>query len=275
VSWLQRVATAVNRRLGPDSRLSRAVRGPYGWVLERVGGRAGIARTVNGVPVRVLPRYRQFFTLDYDAPVAAFLRDRVKPGAVCLNIGANTGVYTLQLAHWSAPTGRVYAFEPNPETAAVLRRHVELNRLADRVEVVPVAVGREAGTAPFYAAGADGMSRLGRTNPALPAGAAREVLVEVTTLDRFCSARGLRPDWVVMDIEGFEVAALLGGRDTLRGLRDTLRVVVEFHPAAWPVAGTTREQLEELLGELRLRPVPLGGQKDPWTDHGIVYLEPA
>jgi Protein-L-isoaspartate(D-aspartate) O-methyltransferase (PCMT) len=43
--------------------------------------------------------------------VAAFRR-YVKPGATVLDIGANIGVHTLQLARLVGPQGRVLSFEP-------------------------------------------------------------------------------------------------------------------------------------------------------------------
>ena len=71
--------------------------------------------------------------------------------------------------------GRVLAFEPNPDAARVLTENVRLNGLQDRVEIVPWAIGETPGDANLYASGADGMSRLGRANPALAATRAMRV----------------------------------------------------------------------------------------------------
>src|SRR5262245_46597461 len=38
----------------------------------------------------------------------------VAPGGVVVDVGANLGLYTLLLARLTGPTGRVYAFEPEP-----------------------------------------------------------------------------------------------------------------------------------------------------------------
>ena len=66
---------------------------------------------------------------------AAALLAHVRRGDTVWNVGANVGVYTLQLAHMVGDTGRVVAFEPNPRTIAVLRRNVALNGYEDRVLV--------------------------------------------------------------------------------------------------------------------------------------------
>lgn len=257
---------------GPDSWVVRRLRPAREWALDLAYGRAGLPRTVNGVPVRVLPRHRWYFVPEYDAPVAEYLRPRVRPGAVCVSVGANLGVYPLQFAHWSGPAGRVYAFEPNPQAAAALRRHVAMNGLAGRARVVERAVADRPGTAVLHAAGTNGMSRLGEPNAEL-AGRTRPLRVEVDTLDRFAAGEGVRPDVVMIDVEGFEWAVLAGARGLLAAARPPV-VVVEMHPAAWPVAGADRPAGERLLAEYRLRVVPLSGQRDPLGEYGHVALEP-
>jgi FkbM family methyltransferase len=147
-----------------------------------------------------------------------------------------------------------------------------LNGLGSRVEVVPAAVGAKMGDAILFASGADGMSRLGEANE-LIADTVEEISVPVVTLDDFCESRGLEPDWLLMDIEGFEIAALEGARKIIESRGAELNVVVEMHPGAWESAGTTREAAQELLDEFGLRAVPLTGQRDALGDHGLVYLE--
>lgn len=272
MSVVQGAARRVSGFLGRESRLVTGLRPAYECLLGLLSGGRGTPWEINGETYRVDPRQRRRLGQNYDAPVARFIRERIRPGAVCVDVGANVGVYVLQFARWAGPEGRVVAFEPNPAARAVLERHVGLNGLAGRVEVVPAAVGRARGEATLYAAGVEGMSRLGEPNELL-AGRAREITVPVVTLDEFCDEKSLEPDWLFIDIEGFEMAALSGARRLLRGRGAALRVVVEMHPSVWPSAGTTPEAARQLLGELGLRPVPLTGQSDPLGEHGIVYLE--
>lgn len=258
--------------LGPDSWLVRRLRPIREWLLYVQYGRSGMIRVVNGIPVRVSPEYRWYFAPEYDAPVARYFRDRVGAGAVCVSVGANLGVYPLQFAHWSATTGRVFAFEPNPTTAAALRQHIAMNQLTERVRVLEQAVSETPGQAVFHAAGVDGMSRLGEPNPALT-GQTATISVPVNSLDHFCQTEGIRPDALMVDVEGFEVAVLRGGRKLFTE-QPPRAVVVEMHPNAWSVAGTDRAAMEQILAEYRLRVVPLSGQTDPFSDYGHVALEP-
>src|SRR5262245_27548777 len=98
--------------------------------------RRGVARTINGIPLRVDPAGRHVFTPVYDEGAAAWLRHHLRDGMEAWNVGANIGVYALQLAHYVGPSGRVVAFEPNPEARAVLTRNVARNALESRVEIV-------------------------------------------------------------------------------------------------------------------------------------------
>ena len=258
--------------LGRESWLIRGLRPSYESLLEWSGNGRGIAWDINGVTYRIDPHQRHRLAQNYDAPVAAFLRQHVKPGSVCFDVGANVGVYVLQFAHWSGPTGQVVAFEPNPSARLVLEKHVRMNKLADQVRIVPAAVGETSDEQVLYAAEADGMSRLGAPNNAL-AGRVTEITVPVVTLDEYCSAEGLKPDWLFIDIEGFEIAALAGARKLIQSRSGELGIIVEMHPNVWDSSNTTRARAETLLEELGLSAIPLMGQTDPLGDYGLVHLK--
>ena len=227
---------------------------------------------INGVTYKANPHYRHMLGQNYDSAVAEFLRQRVRPGSLCFDVGANVGVYVLQLAHWSRPGGRVVAFEPNPLTLSILREHISLNRINDRVEVVGAAIGASEGEEVFFSVGADGMSRLGAPNR-LIATRTTETKVAVTTLDAYAARTGEDPDWLLIDIEGFEIQAMIGARDLIRRRRGEIGIVVEMHPSVWDSAHTTRQLAEDVLRDFRLRAIPLTGQGDPLGAHGMVYLE--
>jgi FkbM family methyltransferase len=270
--WLQALGRRYAEKLGRKTRLIRWVRPAYESFLNWSSGNRGIPWTINGIVYRVDAHQRHRLGQVYDAPVADFLRTQVRPGAICYNVGANIGIYVLQFAHWSSPSGRVIAFEPNPRAGEILKMHIRFNALQDRVQIVAAAVGAVKGEAVLYAAGADGMSRLAEPNPAI-ADRVMPVPVPVVTLDEFYAAEGLAPDWLMIDIEGFELAALAGARELIKSRRNNLGIVVEMHPNDWALAGTTRQEAESLLTELGLRALPLTGQVDPLGEYGHVRLE--
>ncbi len=269
VDFFQFIGRLFSTTFGRDSKLIRALRPGYERALEVIYRERGIPWSINGVPFRIDPTSRHLMGKNWDADVAAFLRDHVKPGALCLDIGANAGVYVLQLCHWSAPNGRVNAFEPNPITRGILERHIAMNDYSDRVEVVPIAASDRVAETEFHFSGSSGMSRLGRSNPVL-AGHDQIMTVTTVTLDAFCEQHSLQPNWLLIDIEGYELRALLGARKLLSTMPD-LKIVVEMHPDLWP-ADHELSAVEGLLAEVGFKAEALTGQADPFREYGLILL---
>lgn len=270
---VERTGRVVGGILGRESRLIQAVRPAYEWGLNTLAWGRGIPWAINGAPCRIDARYRAQLGRQYDAPVAELLRPLVRPGQVCLDVGANVGAWVLQFAHWVGPTGRVVAFEPNPTTMEALRTHVRMSGFADRVTLVPAAVGAAAGSVSFYAAGTDGMSRIGEPNPALRAPSV-EITVPVVALAEYCRAERIRPDWMLIDVEGYEGNVLAGATELIHECGPDLGLVVEMHPSVWPSVGFTAERLADLIRSLGRTPISLAGQADPFTEYGLVHLAP-
>jgi FkbM family methyltransferase len=151
----------------------------------------------------------------------------VPPAGVVFDCGAHAGQYTKLFAR-AAARGRVYAFEPGSYARAILRSVVTLRRLAN-VSVMPLALGAACGvetlSVPVKAGGSFGfgLSHLGRPMERWPAVA--QELVGLTTLDTIAAALDLeRLDFVKADIEGWELALLRGGEETLRRFRPVLLI---------------------------------------------------
>lgn len=272
---LRATASTISDILGRTSPVINTLRPTYDFLLDFSSGGRGILQTVNDrEQFRIDPYYRTYFPEVKDPEVCGYMRDRVQSGAVCLNVGAHVGIYALCLARWSGPKGRVYAFEPNPEAREVLERHVKLNDVGEQIEIVGSAVSKEPGEASFFATEVEGFSRLGEPNPYARHGKLTPVTVPVTTVDAFCAQRGLTPDWIMMDIEGYEIAALEGACKTIEAGRGRLNLIVEMHPNVWSISGASRERMEALISELSLNLVSLTGQVDPLAEFGIVCLTP-
>jgi FkbM family methyltransferase len=264
----------VSDSLGRDSLATRMARPFYESMLDIATGGRGYLRRVNGrEEFYIAARNRPHFPDVYEPPVCEYLRDRVRPGDICLNIGANVGIYTLLLTKWSAPSGRVYSFEPNPKVRAILLDNIRRNGFSDRVSVSEHAVGGERGEATFFADGITGLGRLGQSHPASGA-AATSFTVPVATIDEFCKQNRLTPRWIVMDIEGFEIPALEGASETIRAGRETgLNLVVEMHPPLWSTPQLSRSRMDAVLAKYSMRPVPLTGQSQPLNENGMCLLE--
>jgi len=108
-------------------------------------------------------------------------------------------------------TGRVFAFEPNPQTYSVLITNALLNNAAN-LYAYNCAVGDKAGIAVFNINPQDeGMSSL-----VFKAEAGTQVSVHVTTLDRIAAITQLRNIRMLkIDVEGFEENVINGAAGLL------------------------------------------------------------
>jgi FkbM family methyltransferase len=128
----------------------------------------------------------------------------LRKGDVFLDVGANCGAYALFAARAVGPSGRVIAVEPMPEMLRRLRYNIAVNGFRN-IEVVPTAVGPEAGTATLYVDEARrGLSSMEALEGATP------LQVPIATLLSVVERAGVdRIDALKIDIEGFEDRALL------------------------------------------------------------------
>jgi FkbM family methyltransferase len=96
-----------------------------GSILKRIAARMPewVQHELRRVFFNVQIRGRRFAT---DEKEYALLHRFLGPGDWALDIGANVGHYTLRLSELVGPTGRVVAFEPVPNTFALLAANVRL-----------------------------------------------------------------------------------------------------------------------------------------------------
>jgi FkbM family methyltransferase len=172
---------------------------------------------------------------------ALLLRRLVRPGMLVVDVGANIGLYSLLLAHLVDESGSVLAFEPEPNLFAILRENCVTN---DATNIVPFqcALGRANGVASFYrSAFNSGDNRLGPSSVGYDA-------VEVK-VERFDDLQpGSKPDFVKIDVQGHELAALSGMERALSANLN-VRILFEFAPAALRKAGTAPELLVKYFRE--------------------------
>lgn len=224
------------RRLEP---LWAFLRPAYEWLLGLVAGGTGLRRVINGMDtIQVLPQWRNLGG-SYEPDVWRLLLPAIRPGDVIADVGAHVGLYAVSMALRTGREGKVLAVEADPGNLASLRAHVRLNGVEGIVQVVPEALSDREGRAQWHSQ--DVQSGI------LPGAAdAPGLSVAVTTLDRLVGTGRL--DLMLIDIEGFEEAALRGGARLLADpARRPRMIVVEVHPYAWPQSGGSSVSLLGLL----------------------------
>lgn len=165
----------------------------------------------------------------------------VQQGWTVLDVGANIGYYTLLLARAVGPTGRVYAFEPDPTNFAILSRNVELNGYRN-VTLVNSALWSETKTLKLY------LSEENRGDHRAYASSAQRTSVEIPaiSLDDYFGQAIPRVDFMKMDIQGAECHALRGMKKLLDA-NPQMVIAMEFWPLGLKAAGTSGEEFLSLL----------------------------
>lgn len=143
-----------------------------------------------------------------------------RSSSVVLDIGANTGAYTL-LACAANPQVTVHAFEPVERIAVRTKRNVASNP-GFRATVHQVAVGAESGTAQLSDPGGSNCYSAS-LDPGFLGGAQHRYEVRVVAVDDIVLAEKMSSvDLVKIDVEGFEEHVLDGMRLTIARHRPAL-----------------------------------------------------
>jgi FkbM family methyltransferase len=136
----------------------------------------------------------------------------LREGDLFLDIGSNIGSYTILAS--GICRAATWAFEPDPETVAALKRNIDLNELTGRVVVHELALGDTDGTVSFTR-GLDTINRVAMGG---------EESVRTVTVRRLDTLTGYnRPLMIKMDVEGYEEPVVRGAHGLLAG--DSLKVI--------------------------------------------------
>ena len=150
--------------------------------------------------------------LDYEAIDSAMIMRLVAPDAVVVDIGANIGWYSINIAK-SYPLSKVHAFEPIPKTYSFLEKNINLNNVQN-VMAHHYGLSNESKELTFYfypeGSGNASSSNLSERSDA------ELVTCHVKPLDDFVRENGLHVDFIKCDVEGAELFVFQGAVETLQ-----------------------------------------------------------
>ncbi len=148
------------------------------------------------------------------------------------DIGAHVGTFACRLAQVH-PSATIHAYEPSPTTAKFLRKNVEQNGFADRIEVFETALAAATGFADLDDNG--GGSGLNGLVSAGHGSTATSTRVQTVAFDEAVAGVGRPIDVVKMDCEGGEYDLVYGSSP--QSWDSVQRVVLEYHAVpgqSWP-----------------------------------------
>ena len=167
--------------------------------------------------------------------IVAVLNQLVRPGDSVIDVGAQLGYITSQLAVLVGAQGHVQSFEPDPNALPRLRTAVEANDLRC-VKIFPFAASDRDADLSFNVSPMLGWSTAvnGTHHGDLPKVAVRGVRID-SLVDAGEIARPVK--LVKIDVEGFEVAVLDGMQTLLAS--DHPYLVMEINPLMLQPGGFT------------------------------------
>ncbi len=163
----------------------------------------------------------------WEPVLTEFLRRRLQPGRVFVDVGANLGWFTINAARWLAPSGTVVAIEPVPALFEQLNQQLDLNAL-ENVRAVNEAVSEKAGWVRIDVGPREhtGLSRVVAEN------GFREGAIRARSLAEMLSDNEISRCRVVkIDVEGSEYGVVKGMHELLAMMPPDVEVIVEVGPA--------------------------------------------
>jgi FkbM family methyltransferase len=185
-----------------------------------------------GLKMRVLKGTPQSYWMGTHEPhLQSLLRREIQPGITVYDCGANIGYFSLIFAQLAGPAGKVFAFEPSPDSFVCLQESRQLNGFANLVPIHK-AVWNRSETVSFVQSETDVSLVSDYVSGCLDKAApTQDVLnVDAVSLDEFIYEQGNPiPDFVKIDVEGSEGKVVEGARRLLSERRPTL--LLEIHGA--------------------------------------------
>lgn len=133
-----------------------------------------------------------------------------KPGDCVMDIGANIGIYSLNLSRAVGPEGRVIAVEPDPDNLRLLRKNLEINS-CHNVVVVPCGLGEDSGSAELY----QPEENRGALSLVDVRGTGKSVRVPIRRAEDVLAELKMTPIVVKIDTEGAEPSIIAGFGETM------------------------------------------------------------
>jgi len=171
------------------------------------------------------------------------VKKEIKKGDVVLDLGANIGYYTLIFAKLVGEGGKVFAFEPEPDNFALLKKNVEINGYQN-VILVRKAVSNKTGKFKLYLS--DDNKGGHSMYPLSPQDGSQSIEIEAIRLDDYFENYDGKIDFIKMDIEGAEEKAIQGMSSLLKKNKN-VKIVSEFNPPTLKQGGIEPEEYLELL----------------------------
>jgi FkbM family methyltransferase len=148
-------------------------------------------------------------TITYDHHIQQRLQKYIRRGDTVFDIGSNIGQYTLLFSHLVGTEGKVVAFEPDPKNFSFVQFNANMNR-GSNIVVEQKGVSNISRRQSFYRDSTTG----GRRGSFIQEFVGESFTGEIEEVDTISFEQAVlqfgRPDFVKIDVEGFEQEIICG-----------------------------------------------------------------
>ena len=178
----------------------------------------------------------------YEELESKIMEEKIEMGNIVVDVGANIGLHTLNMARIVGSTGQVFAFEPDPSNFEILKKNVKINNYKNII-LEQKAVGDKHGRTTLYQSDHPGKHRIFPQTEQ----AKSQVQVELTNLDNyFDSDMTDKINFIKIDVEGLEFSVLKGMKNILKNSKK-IKILFEFMPENTIEVGFTPIELLNYL----------------------------
>lgn len=178
-----------------------------------------------------------YFGKDREAATMQRFKELIKPGSTIIEVGGHIGFVSQYLAHLTGHAGRVLVFEPGLNNLPYLEQNVAK---LPQVKIERMAVSDRVGEAVLYEDDITGQNNSLVKDYRRAAGVATSHKMEMiktsravtlTTLEAYTERLRGGIDFIKIDIEGHEFAALQGAKALLSRVPALMVEITEHHAA--------------------------------------------
>ncbi len=183
----------------------------------------------------------------YAPQIVDTIKALLSPGAVAIDVGANIGCMMLPMAWQVGPTGRVIAFEPEPECFGRLKKNMLMNRLS-QVSLYQLAISNDDSTHTLYLKAENAANRAGaslKQGEDFP----RKVDIQTSRVDSIRELGELtRCDLIKIDTEGHELIVLKQMKDIISRFQP--HIIFEYEETTWRLHGQSYQEAASMMEDL-------------------------
>ena len=178
------------------------------------------------------------------------IKEELKPGMTVIDCGSNIGFYPLLEANILKNSGSIYAIEPDSRNYNILKKNVELCQYGTTIKPFQMAVSNQNGVSKMFVTEQSNLNKLSSNDDEIFSerhSVDSTVDVKTITMDDFCNQESIIPNFVRMDIEGFEVEVFQGMQNLFSDAKSGFMVFLELHPHAYSEERSFARELEKLF----------------------------